>query len=146
MLYYESNSEDAAYYKCNIELLKNGLIFYFRDLEENKILLFSFDEINGISLIKEADILVKKRFSIFRKLLRWGFDYYTAKIMLFEQEIISDYHPELIIKCKDYKDLKFEVHRIKPRPVINFLNQIKEDIPIKVDMKEYEYIEEELSV
>lgn len=145
LLYYESNAEDAAYFKCNIELLKKGIIFYFRDLDENKMLLFNFDEIVSISLLKDADILVKKRFSIFRKMLQWGFEYHTARIMLFEQEIISDYKPELIVKCKDYKDLKFEVHRIKPQPVIGFLHQIQDLISIHMDMKEFEYIDEALN-
>lgn len=140
LVHYENLDENNKFLKVNLELLKGGLAVYYRNVDQNNITIFSFDEIEEIILTKEMHLLVDRKFSIFRRMINLGFSFWYAKIFLLEDEIIAEYKPELVIKSKNYEDMVLHISRVKPDPIIDFLSKISSKVKIAVNIEEYKYI------
>lgn len=136
------DEDDGTHFKSNIELVREGLVIYYRNLTINKAIILGYDEVESISLIKEDDILVAKRFSIFKRLLKMGVSYYNAKIFLLEPEIINEYKPELTLLLKEYDPIKLIVHRRNPHDVADLLQKIDHPLPIEINLLQYKYAEQ----
>ncbi len=140
LIHYKNEEENSPFLKVNLELLRGGLAIYYRNIDQNNVTIFSFDEISKISLKKESHILVPKSYSIFNKLLKLGFNFYTAKLFLLEQEIIAEYKPELIIESNQYDDMVMYVHRKSPMPIVDFLKKASSQVDLLIDIAEYKYV------
>ncbi len=141
-LIHYKDGENGAFLKCNIELLKQGIAIYFRDLEINDLLLFNLDEIESISLAKEMDLLNRRDSSLFSKLIKSGIPYFRAKILLLEKDIIHEYPAILEIKATDYQKLEFEVIKSNPYKIAEILKKLQPRLSteIQINIQEYGYI------
>ena len=140
MIFMDESLKENTHVKCTLEILKGGLAIYFRNIEENRILIFSYDEIAHISFTKEADILIDKSYSIFKSLLSFGVNFFYARIFLFEQEIINDFKAEVLITPESYSNLKLFVTRKSPKPIVDFLQILENKVKVKIDIQDYKYI------
>jgi hypothetical protein len=140
MIYMDETLKKDTHVKCTLEILKGGLAIYFRNIDENRILIFAYDELESISFTKEADILVEKPYSIFKSLLSFGVNFFYARIFLFEHEIINDFKAELLISPQSYSNLKLFVTRKSPKAIGVLLQNLKHKVNTNIDIQEYKYI------
>lgn len=140
MIYFDESLESGKHVKVTLERLKNGLAIYFRNIDENRVLIFNFEEIMEVKLVKEEDILVKKSPSIFSLLLKMGVNYHYAKMFLLEHEIINEYKAELTIYPNQFEPIKLFITRKKPEPIIEFVDNLKDAVQSLISLKTFSYI------
>ena len=140
MIFYDATLGEGKHVKVTLERLKSGLAIYFRNIDENKLLLFNYNEVNEITLLKEEDILVKKSPSLFTFLKNIGVNYYYARMFLFEHEIINEYKAELTIYPSNFDEIKLYVSRKNPKVIVDFVDCISDKINKRIDLKTYAYM------
>jgi hypothetical protein len=77
-------------HNASISLFKNGLGIYFRNLENNRLVLLTNQEIRSISIEKRSDIVRPFNFSIFTMLMKSGISYHRSKKFLMPKEYLEE--------------------------------------------------------
>ncbi|MFZ1524583.1 MAG: hypothetical protein WAT22_07185, partial [Saprospiraceae bacterium] len=85
-----------------LSFFKNGLGVYFRNIENNRLVLLTNQEIRSILIEKRSDVVRPFDFSMFTLLMKLGVNYHIAKKILMPKEIIEDNAGICIITTEDH--------------------------------------------
>lgn len=108
-------------HRVSISLFSKGLGIYFRNIENNRLVLIPYEEIVYASVKKNADIIQPYRFSPFSILSKMGFSFSTIKSWLMPKEIMES-HPGLCEFGTQEHIFSFIIDKNTPERVIQKLN------------------------
>ncbi|MBK7635302.1 MAG: hypothetical protein IPJ13_14255 [Saprospiraceae bacterium] len=89
-------------HNVSLSFFKNGLGVYFRNIENNRLVLLTNQEIRSILIEKRSDVVRPFDFSMFTLLMKLGVNYHIAKKILMPKEIIEDNAGICIITTEDH--------------------------------------------
>lgn len=120
-----------------IERFKEGVGFYLRNIRDNYVVLISSAEVQKIEIIKETDLILPKKRSLFKSFLKWRFPYHIAKIFVLEAEEVEMHSPKILFYLNNGQALEFSISRINPYPVYDFIERHFQGFVIEKDIKDF---------
>lgn len=116
--------DDRKNHTSNVEVLKNGLLFYFRANFSNFAFVVPFHDIYDIQISKPEDVIATDFRSMFGALLKMKSNYLTARRYLLEHESIN-FHPIIItIDIIEHGKIELEITKVKAQKVIDFWHSL----------------------
>ncbi len=109
-------------HKVAISFFKSGLGLYFRNLENNRMILLKYPHIKSVEILKQPDIVRPYDYSMFSALMKWGVSYHHAKNFLMPKEIIVENLGTCTIVTEDHI-FKFVIKKMNSTKVGQIFNQ-----------------------